>query len=137
MGYIMQQCTKMHDREIEWMDISAFQEHLAIIFETKGVLLQFKNDNIPAQKKQTVSVNEAKIKNDKNSKFETVEETPELKKAYQAEIKKYNIDFKEDNALKKDVDTLALDIGKDTTNDDLLVMKNEKIQALLAKKKKK
>merc|ERR1712055_513531 len=81
--YIMQQCTKMHDGVSERTDIAAFQDHLAKIFETKGVLLQFKNDNIPAQKKQNVSINEAKIKkkkNDKNGKFETVEETPELRK---------------------------------------------------------
>ena len=48
----------------------------------------------------------------------------------------YRIDFKEDNAIKNEVDELALDIGKDTTNDDLLVIKNERIQALLAKKEK-
>ena len=40
----------MHDKEKEWMDIAAFQTHLAEIFETKGVLLQFKNDNIPTKK---------------------------------------------------------------------------------------
>merc|ERR1712105_122102 len=134
--YIIQICTKMHDREIEWMDIDAFQKHLAEIFETKGVLLQFKNDNIPTHKKQTIPVNETKIKKEKNSKFEVVEETPELKKAYQAEIKKFNINIKEDNALKQEVDNMAMDIGKDTANDDLLVMKNEKIQAFLASKKK-
>ena len=60
--YVMQHCTKMHDRLIEIMDIIKFQEHLVAIFETKGVLLQFKNDDIPAQKKQQVSVNETKIK---------------------------------------------------------------------------
>ena len=135
--YIMQLCTKMHDKQIELMDITAFQEHLVGIFETKGVLLQFKNDNIPAQKKQNVSVNETKIKKDKNDKFETVEETPELKKAYQAEIKKFRIDYKEDNAIKNEVDNLALDIGKDPANDDLLVTNHEKIKNLLAKKKKK
>merc|ERR1712030_9255 len=107
-------CTRMHDRTQEYMDIAAFQEHLAVTFETKGVLLQFKNDNIPAHKTQKLSVTETKIKkekNDKNSVYEVVEETPELKKAYQAEIKKFRIDFKEDNALKKTVDDLALEIG--------------------------
>ena len=48
----MQQCTKMHDKLIEWMDIADFQEHLATIFETKGVLLQFKNDDIRLQRSQ-------------------------------------------------------------------------------------
>jgi hypothetical protein len=32
---------------------------------------------------------------------------------------------------------MALDIGKDTANDDLFVIKNEKILAFLAKKKRK
>ena len=127
--YIIQLCTKMHDKEKEWMDIAAFQKHLAEIFETKGVLLQFKNDDIPAHKKQIIPVNETKIKkekNDKNSKFEVVEETPELKRAFYAEVKKFKIDIKEDNALKNEVDEMALDIGKDTANDDLLMIKNEK-----------
>ena len=34
------------------------------------------------------------------------------------------------------MDDLALEIGKDTSNDDLLIIKNEKIQALLSKEKK-
>merc|ERR1712173_479763 len=58
--YIMQKCTKFHDELEERTDISAFQEHLAMIFETKGVLLQYKHDDIPAHKKQQVAVNEAK-----------------------------------------------------------------------------
>merc|ERR1712030_215296 len=138
--YIIQLCTRMHDKTQEYMDIDAFQKHLATTFETKGVLIQYKNDNIPAHKTQKLAVTETKIKkekNDKNSVYEVVEKTPELKKAYQAEIKKFRIDYKEDNALKRKVDDLALEIGKDTSNDDLLVIKNEKIQALLSKEKKK
>merc|ERR1712030_159079 len=105
--YIMQQCTKMHDKQIKLMDIAEFQEHLATIFETKGVLLQFKNDNIPTTKKQNVSVNETKIKKDKNDKYEVVEETPDLAKAFNAEVKKYRVNFKEDNEIRKEVDNLA------------------------------
>ena len=139
----MQQCTKFHDGVSERIDINAFQEHLTKIFETKGVLLQYKHDNIPAQKKQQVAVNETKIKKEKNKNndrfdnYETVEETPEIKKAYQAEVKKYTTDMKEDNILQSEVTKMALEIGKDRTNDDKLVMKNDKIQAFLKTKKKK
>ena len=69
-------------------------------------MLQFKNDNIPTTKKQNVSVNETKIKKDKNDKYEIVEETPELTKAYNAEVKKFTVSFKEDNAIRKEVGDL-------------------------------
>ena len=135
--YIIQQCTKMHDKEIEWMDIADFQDHLATIFENKGVLIQFKNDDIPATKKPNVAVNETKIKKGKNDKYEIVEETPELKKAYNAEIKKYYLTYKEDNALRKEVDVLALKIGEDPANDNVIITNHEQIKSFLEKKKKK
>ena len=135
--YIMQHCTKMHDKLIEIMDITKFQDHLTTIFETKGVLLQFKNDDIPAQKKQNVSVNETKIKKEKNDKYEVVEETPELRKAFNDEYKKYKINHKENNDTKKEVDALAMEVAKDPANDNLQVTNHEKIRNLLAKKKKK
>ena len=119
------------------MDIAEFQEHLATIFETKGVLLQFKNDDIPATKKPNVSVNETKIKKDKNDKYEIVEETPELTKAYNAEVKKFSVTFKEDNAIRKEVDDLALKLAEDSANDNMIVTNHEQIKSLLAKKKKK
>merc|ERR1712105_488766 len=98
---------------------------------------QFKNDNIPTTKKQNVSINETKIKKDKNDKYEIVEETPELKKAFNAEVKKFSINFKEDNDLRKEVDELALKLAEDPTNDNVQVINHEQIKNLLAKKKKK
>merc|ERR1712030_282182 len=130
-------CTFMHDKQIELMDIAVFQEHLATIFETKVVLLQFKNDDIPATKKPNVSVNETKIKKDKNDKYEVVEETPELKKSFNAEVKKFSISFKEDNDIRKEVDELALKLAEDPTNDNVQVINHKQIKNLLAKKKKK
>merc|ERR1712105_291157 len=98
---------------------------------------QFKNDDIPATKKQNVSVNETKIKKDKNDKYEIVEETPELKKAFNAEVKKFSVNFKEDNAIRKEVGELALKLAEDPTNDNMQVTNHEQIKNLLAKKKKK
>ena len=132
--YIMQLCTKMHDNQKELMDITDFQTHLRTIFETKGVLIQFKNENIPAQKK-SMSVNESKIK--KDNKFETIEETPELDQAFKVDFKKYRVSFKEDNEIKKDVDTIAYKLAEDPANADLQVVNHEQIQSLLTKKKKK
>ena len=46
--FIMQEITKMHDDITAVVDITDFQKNLSTVFETKGVLSQFKNENIPA-----------------------------------------------------------------------------------------
>ena len=48
----------MHDDITAVVDIADFQKNLSTIFETKGVLSQFKNENIPAPKK-SMAVHEA------------------------------------------------------------------------------
>ena len=88
--YIMQDCTNMHDDIEKVVDIADFQTHLATIFETKGVLTQFKNENIPAPKK-SVAVNEAKVKTD--NKKEVVEETKELLATFNKDYNKFKIKF--------------------------------------------
>ena len=66
-----------------------------------------------------------------------MEETPELKKAYFAELKKYPVTFKEDNALRQEVDDLALKIAEDPANDNVIITNHEQIKSFLEKKKKK
>ena len=63
----MQEITKMSDELDKVVDIGDFQTNIAIILESKGVLSQFKNEDIPAPKKN-VAVNEVKVKNDKKKK---------------------------------------------------------------------
>ena len=73
--YIRKEITKMHDENKELVDIGDFQKNLCTAFETKGVLSQFKNENVPAPHKN-LAVQEAKVKTDK--KREISEDTPEL-----------------------------------------------------------
>ena len=80
--YIMQEITKMSDELEKVVDIGDFQTNIAIILESKGVLSQFKNEDIPAPKKN-VAVNEVKVKNDK--KKETVEEPKEALEKFNKE----------------------------------------------------
>lgn len=66
-----------------------------------------------------------------------MEETPELTKAYDAEVKKFTVTFKEDNAIRKEVDDIALKLAEDPANDNMIVTNHEQIKSFLAKKKKK
>ena len=65
--YFMKECTRMHDNIKETVDIGDFQKNLSTAFETKGVISQFKNENVPAPQK-TMAVHEAKVKHDKKEK---------------------------------------------------------------------
>ena len=47
----MRKCTDIHDTLEKVIDISDFQKELKEVFETKGVLTQFTNENVPAPKK--------------------------------------------------------------------------------------
>ena len=67
----------MHDNNEVIIDIEDFQKKLCEAFETKGVLSQFKNENVPAPHKN-LAVQEAKVKT--NKKPIKLEETPELNK---------------------------------------------------------
>ena len=72
----------------------------------------------------------------KDNKFETVEETPELNQAFKDDFKKYRLSFKEDNEIKKDVDTIAFKLAEDPANADLQVVNHEQIQNLLTKRRR-
>ena len=63
----MQESTKMHDEVTEVVDITDFQTNVAKVIETKGVLSQFKNEDIPAPKKN-MAVHEVKVKTDNKKK---------------------------------------------------------------------
>ena len=68
--YIMRKCTDMHDHLDRLIDIHEFQKDLKEVFETKGVITQFTNENVPAPKK-SMAVHEAKVKTDiKKEKLE-------------------------------------------------------------------
>ena len=67
--YIQKEITTMHDENNELLDIEDFQKKLCTAFETKGVLSQFKNENVPAPHKN-LAVQEAKVKTDKKEKFQ-------------------------------------------------------------------
>jgi len=55
--------------------ITDFQKNIATVLESKGVLSQFKNEDIPAPKKN-MAVHEVKVKTD--NKREILEYTKEL-----------------------------------------------------------
>jgi hypothetical protein len=46
--HIMRKCTDIHDHLKKVVDICDFQKSLKEVFETKGVLTQFTNENVPA-----------------------------------------------------------------------------------------
>ena len=48
---ITKECTAMHDNMKEYIDIEDFQKKLVIAFEAKGVISQFRTENIPAPQK--------------------------------------------------------------------------------------
>ena len=129
----MQEITNMHDNITAVVDISDFQKNLNTVFETKGVLSQFKNENIPAPKK-SVAVNEAKVKTD--NKKEVLEDSKELIDALKREYNKFKINNKEDNDFKKEVDNLALKLAENPANENLQVINHEEIASFLKSKNK-
>ena len=128
----MKECQRMHDELKETVDIDDFQKALCITFENKGVISQFKTENIPAPQK-TLAVNETKVKPDK--KKEIAEETPELLKKVANEYKKNKMKATEDEAIKVEVVTLALNIATDPANDKKKVCQNAEIIKFLEGKK--
>ena len=50
----------MHDNIDKVLDINDLQSNLKEVFEAKGVLTQFTNENLPAPRK-SMAVNEAKV----------------------------------------------------------------------------
>ena len=65
--YVMKEITLMHDNNKLIIDIGDFQKKLCEAFETKGVISQFKNENIPAPQ-NNMAVNETKVKQEKKIK---------------------------------------------------------------------
>ena len=126
--YIMQECTRMHDDITAVIDIADFQKHLTTIFKTKGVLSQFKNENIPAPKK-SVAVNEAKVKTD--NKKEVLEDTKELLATFNKDYTKFKIQNKDDIAFKTEVDTLAFKLAENPANDNLQVINHDEVASFL------
>ena len=112
--HIMKVCQKMHDEPKETVDIGDFQKALCVTFENKGVISQFKTENIPAPQK-TLAVNETKVKPEK--KKGVTEETDALKFKLAKEYKENKMSTPEDEAIKVEVITLALNIATDPAND--------------------
>ena len=97
----------------ELIDIQDFQKKIADALETKGLLNSFKNDVIPAPKKN-MSVQEAKVKFDKKD----IEESPDAVKAYTAEYKKRKFTFKKDAVIQNEITALATKLVEDPTLKD-------------------
>ena len=122
----------MSDKLEEVVDIGDFQVNIAIILESKGVLSQFKNEDIPAPKK-SVAVNEVKVKNDKKK-----EQTNESKEALDQLNKDWNkskIPVAEDNANKAEIEKTALKFIDDPTNASIKVTDQEEVAKLISAKK--
>ena len=132
--YIMKEITKMHDDTKLLVDIGDFQKKLCTAFDTKGVISQFKNENIPAPQK-SMAVNETKVKPDKKKEIFT-EETPELIRKVNSDYKKIKIKHTDDEAIKAAVDTLALKLAEDPANANKKVTDHADIAKLLKEKKK-
>ena len=131
--HIMKVCQKMHDEPKETVDIGDFQKALCVTFENKGVISQFKTENIPAPQK-TLAVNETKVKPEK--KKGVTEETTALKFKLAKEYKENKMSTPEDEAIKVEVITLALNIATDPANDKKRVGQNAEIAKLLENKKR-
>ena len=130
----MQEITKMSDELEKVVDIGDFQTNIAIILESKGVLSQFKNEDIPAPKKN-VAVNEVKVKNDK--KKETVEEPKEALDKFNKDYNKSRVPLGEDNANKAEIEKAALKFVDDPANASMKVTDHEEIAKLISAKNKK
>ena len=129
----MRKCTDIHDTLEKVIDISDFQKELKEIFETKGVLTQFTNENVPAAKK-SMAVHEAKVKSDnKKDKAEnSKEQIDEMNKIYGRE----KISLKDDTDLMNKIITTGLKLAGDPANKDIKVFLHKDIAELLKKEKK-
>ena len=99
--YILQLIANMHDDIKQLIDIADFQKKLVETFEVKGLLSSYRNDIIPAPKK-SMAVNESKIKNDKEGKYDKKDkvDSPAASKAYSNDLKKDKLPFKKDEEIK-------------------------------------
>ena len=130
---IMRKCTDMNDSLEKVIDISEFQEELKIIFETKGVITQFTNENVPAPKK-SMAVHEAKVKTDKkdNKSENTKEQLDKLNEIYRKE----KLSFKDDTDIMNKIIATGLKLAEDPANKDVKVFLHKDIVELLKKEKK-
>ena len=109
--YILQLIANMYDDIKLLVDIQDFQTNLKTAFETKGLLVSYKNYNIPAPKK-SMAVHEAKVKVEKKDKKDR-EDTPVGLKAFNTDYQKAKLSAKDDTDLKKEVTTLATKLAED------------------------
>ena len=100
------------------IDISEFQEELKVIFETKGVITQFTNKNVPAPKK-SMAVNEAKVKTDKkdSKSGNTAEQLKQLNEIF----KKEKLSFKDDTDIMNKIIATGLKLAEDPANKNVKV----------------
>ena len=82
-----------------------------------------------------MAVNETKVKPDKKKELFT-EETPELIRKVNSDYKKIKIKHTEDEAIKADIDTIALKLAEDPANANKKVTYHADIAKLLEEKKK-
>merc|ERR1711984_35524 len=99
----MQESTKMHDEITAVVDITDFQKNVSTVLESKGILSQFKNENVPAPKK-SMAVHEAKVKTD--NKKEKLEDSKELTLELGKKYSKEKMSAKDDTALQTEIVTL-------------------------------
>ena len=115
------------------IDISDFQKELKELFETKGVLTQFTNENVPAPKK-SMAVHEAKVKTD--NKKEKLEDSKELLDQLQKLYQKDKLSFKDDTDLMNKIIALGIKLADDPANKDAKVYNHKDVMELLKKEKK-
>ena len=123
----------MHDDIKKLIDIQDFQKKIIEAFEAKGLLSSFKNDIIPAPKKN-MSVNEAKVKIDKKDKKDR-EDSPAGVKAFNSDYRKDKLSAAKDKEIRDEVTSLATKLAEDPANKDAKVGLHKDIQALLTQKR--
>ena len=87
------------------IDIPDFQKKLMTAFDTKGLLNSFKNDIIPAPKKN-MSANKADVKKDKK-------DIPEAVKTFKEEFAKARHLANKDKEFRNEADAIATKLAED------------------------
>ena len=94
--YILQLVADMLDDSKKLIDIADFQAKLVEAFDLKGILSSYRNDNIPAPKKN-LTVNETKFKKDDSEKKDDPKAVSDMHK----DFRKDKIPFKKNEDLRK------------------------------------
>ena len=109
------------------IDNPDFQKKLVIAFDTKGLLNSFKNDIIPAPKKN-MSANKAEVKKDKK-------DIPEAVKTFKEEFTKARHLANKDKEFRNEADAIATKLAEDPnlkttevgTHKDVVAYSNKKM----------